>query len=58
MLLYLQDPDPSLSAAFGLIQEFGDYSEFRINWTKSSLFLIDDTVAVSSRLPHSSVGIV
>lgn len=41
MLLYLQDPGPSLLAAFGLIQEFGDYSGFRNNWAKSSLSPID-----------------
>lgn len=39
MLLYLSDPDSSLS--FLLIQEFGDFSGFRINWAKSTLFLLD-----------------
>lgn len=43
MLLYLQDPRPSDLAASRLIQEFGDYSGFSINWAKSSLFPIDDS---------------
>lgn len=51
MLLYLQIPGPSLSAAFDLIQEFGDYSGFRINWSKSSLFPIDENVAVTGAYP-------
>lgn len=51
MLLYLQDPGPSLLAAFGLIQEFGDYFGFRINWAKSSLFPIDENVTVSKDCP-------
>lgn len=51
MLLYLQDPGASLSTAFWLIQEFGDYSGFRINWSKSFLFAIDDTVSVPADSP-------
>lgn len=51
MLLHLQDPGPSLSATFGLIQEFEDYSGFRINWAKSSLFPIDENVMVPTDCP-------
>lgn len=48
MLLYLQDLGRSLSVAFGLIQEFGDFSGFRINWAKSSLFPIDEHVVATT----------
>lgn len=41
MLLYLGDSDESLSAAVSLIQEFGDFSGFRIKWTKLVLFPMD-----------------
>lgn len=56
MLLYLQDPGPSLLEAFRLIQKFGDYSGFRINWKKSSLFSIDEGVDVplGSPIPLST----
>lgn len=48
MLLYLQDP-----GAFQLIQEFGNYFGFRINWTISSLFPIDVAVVIPSDCPIS-----
>lgn len=38
MLLYLRDSDESLTTAVSLIREFGDFSGFRINWTRSVLF--------------------
>lgn len=41
MLLYLGDPELSLSNAFNVIQEFGNFSGFRIDWSKSSLFPLD-----------------
>lgn len=40
VLLYLQDPGPSLTAAFSVIQEFVDFSGFPINWSNSTLFPI------------------
>ena len=52
-LLYLQDAGGSPAAALHLFNEFGGYSEVRINWEKSLLFPLDPaarTTALGSQL--------
>ena len=39
--MYLADTNESLQALLVEINTFGDYSGFRVNWDKSSLFLLD-----------------
>lgn len=41
-MILLRDVDGSLTEAMSTIVEFGKYSGLQINWTKSSLMLIDE----------------
>lgn len=41
MLIYLEDPQSSLPVLLEIIQRFGHFSGFRVNWDKSLLFQID-----------------
>lgn len=40
-LVYLTDPRDSLTNLLAEINTFGDYSGFRVNWDKSTLFPLD-----------------
>lgn len=40
-LVYLADTNESLRALLEEVTTFGDYSGFRVNWDKSSLFPLD-----------------
>lgn len=49
MLLYLEDADPSLTAALHLIQQFGTFSELQINWSKSQILPINITAPTAAQ---------
>ena len=51
MLIYLSDSQSSLPALLDLIGRFGHFSGFRVNWDKSILFMMDQSMSV--RLPPS-----
>lgn len=42
MLLFLDDPEESLRAALEIINLFATFSRLRVNWSKSSILLIDE----------------
>lgn len=41
MLLFLQDPGPSLEAVFEILDEFSCFSGLCVNWEKSNVMVID-----------------
>lgn len=47
MLIYLEDPQSSLPALLEIIQRFGHFSGFRVNWDKSLLFQIDQETPIT-----------
>lgn len=42
MLLFLEDPGPSLEAVFEMLGTFAKFSGLRVNWEKSNIMTIDD----------------
>lgn len=47
MLIYLADPQSSLPTLLNIIQRFGHFSGFQVNWDKSLLFMLDHPTSIT-----------
>lgn len=55
-LLYLRDPRRSLPQLMTLLENFGEVSELKVNWTKSYTFSLHSRVNRVEGDPHHTPG--